>query len=514
MLRGVVGSFLDSLTEREFDAPLLAVLPAQGFTDIHFIHGGFEFGKDVIAKRTDANGTIRQYSIQSKAGDIGQGDWRSIRPQLEECEYNTRAHPNFDEDLPRVAVLVTTGRLKGSAAVDAQEFRKACEKRGLADFEVWDRYTLLDWLCLDPSLGLTEIGVQDELVALLTSIARRTLTEPNLERHSRQWLAGDDDRHRLARASIETSLICTELVAVRRLDLAALTALHLYRAAWVPPSADAGPATVSDASLRLFASYATELLDQATPLLSSPKHLADTVMDAGFVITYPATCCRLAEVFGLLALLGEPDVSARAADAVATLASDHPGTARPPSDQFAASLVPLVVVLARQDRQAAVQFMRKVSIWLLDRHDADKNGLGLGSLDENEETQFERLVGGATSITTLELRNSSYLASVALDALWVIGAQDLYDALLENLSALRIVASATAADERFARWKRGGGNVFPRTRVDYPRWTDRAGQTPTAHTSAELEALLLGAVCRSRHYPGAMAALTRISSDG
>ena len=300
---------------------------------------------------------------------------RAIRSKLEECEYNTRAHPNFDEDLPRVAVLVTTGRLKGSAAVDAQEFRKACEKRGLADLEVWDRSTLLDWLCLDPSLGLTEIRVQDDLVALLTSVARRTVTEPSLERHSRQWLTGDDNRHRLARASIETSLICTELVTVRRLDLAALTALHLYRAAWVPLSAEAGSATVSNASLRLFVSYATQLLDQTVPLLSNPKHLADTVMDAGYVITYPATCSRLAEVFALLALLSESGVSARAANAVATLASDHPGTARPPSDHFAASLVPLVVVLVRHDREAAVQFMRKVSIWLLDRHDADKNEL-------------------------------------------------------------------------------------------------------------------------------------------
>jgi hypothetical protein len=213
-------------------------------------------------------------------------------------------------------------------------------------------------------------------------------------------------------------------------------------------------------------------------------------------------------------LLSEPDVSARAADAVATLASDHPGTARPPSDQFAASLVPLVVVLARRDREAAVQFMRKVSMWLLDRHDPDKDGLGLGSLDENEETQFERLVGGATSITVLELRNSSYMASVVLDALWVIGAKELYEALLENLSALRIVASATVADERYARWKRGGANVFPRPRIEYPGWADRAGQTPMALASTALEAVVLGAVCRSRHYAEAMAVLTGIAGDG
>ena len=179
MLRAVVTTFLESLTEREFDAPLLALLSSQGFTDIHFIHGGFEFGKDVIAKRHDADGqTLRQYSIQSKSGDLGQSDWRAVRPQLEECEYNTRAHPSFDAELPRVAVLVTTGILKGGAPVDAQEFKAACANRGLADFEVWDRNTLVDWLCQDPSLGLADLSVQDDLVALLGSIARLQVTEP------------------------------------------------------------------------------------------------------------------------------------------------------------------------------------------------------------------------------------------------------------------------------------------------------------------------------------------------
>jgi hypothetical protein len=41
------------VTQREFDAPLLAVLSSQGYYDLHFIHGAFEFGKDLIAKGHD-----------------------------------------------------------------------------------------------------------------------------------------------------------------------------------------------------------------------------------------------------------------------------------------------------------------------------------------------------------------------------------------------------------------------------------------------------------------------------
>jgi hypothetical protein len=171
VLRDVVGTFLDTLTEREFDGPLLALLSARGFRDVHFIHGAFEFGKDVLAKKVDhAKGEVRQYVIQSKAGDIGQPEWRAVRPQLEECEYNTIGHPSFDANLPRVAVLVTTGRLKGSAPADVTEYRNSVEARGLADLEIWDKSDLVDWICDEPTLGIAGETVQVDLLSLMTSV--------------------------------------------------------------------------------------------------------------------------------------------------------------------------------------------------------------------------------------------------------------------------------------------------------------------------------------------------------
>ncbi len=53
MLDDVIGNYIDSLTEREFDAPFEALLRLHGFNDIHFLHGCFEFGKDFIAKRAE-----------------------------------------------------------------------------------------------------------------------------------------------------------------------------------------------------------------------------------------------------------------------------------------------------------------------------------------------------------------------------------------------------------------------------------------------------------------------------
>ncbi len=50
MLTDAIASYVNSLNEREFDAPFMALLRLQGFMDIHFLHGSFEFGKDFIAK--------------------------------------------------------------------------------------------------------------------------------------------------------------------------------------------------------------------------------------------------------------------------------------------------------------------------------------------------------------------------------------------------------------------------------------------------------------------------------
>src|SRR5439155_15443016 len=107
MLNDVVESYLDSVEEREFDAPFIALLRALGYRDIHFLHGPFEFGKDFIAKG-ERDAVTCQFAFQTKAGNLNQSSWREARLQVYELRMNSRAHPAFDPDLPRVAVLVTS----------------------------------------------------------------------------------------------------------------------------------------------------------------------------------------------------------------------------------------------------------------------------------------------------------------------------------------------------------------------------------------------------------------------
>lgn len=497
MLRDLVGTFLETLSERDFDAPLLALLANKGYYDIHFVHGGFEFGKDVIAKRRTDSGTEIQYAIQSKAGDITQAGWREVRPQLEEAEYNTRAHPGFSSALPRVAVLLLTGRLKGAAAVDAQEFREAAQKKGLADFEVWDKTDLITWMCQDPTVGLLASPSSGQLSKLIAQVETREISEPIIERYARAWLPGGSVE--LPRAAIEAAVIVSTLRSTSRLDLAVLATLALYRAASTS-DLELGP-PIKLAAERAFVGAGRELLVQLESHLEDPREIVWATTDALGLVTYSVAGCRLTEILALLSLQDDDESFViRARDAVLKFVTVHPGVLRPPSDQFAIGVVPIAIVLSNVSLDAARDYLATVARWLVDSYDSSLSGLGLGSLDEDEVSAIERLLGGPLEVVSLERRQSSYLACLVLDLCLLIGATELYSAVLDNLDAVRVVPSMTAADERTAHWRRGGGTVVPVPRVDYGGPGTEAAHHRWPSPASTREVLLLQAACRSRHY--------------
>ena len=332
MLRDVLRSYLNTLTEREFDALLLAMLDREGFFNVAFIHGQFEFGKDFIAQRRDDQGTIVQYSIQSKAGNIDLAKWRSVRPQLEEAEYNVLSHPNFDESAPRVAVLATTGRLTGAAPADSQQFRSTIESRGLADFEVWDQDRFLSWLERDPSPAIAG-QTQTAILEIVSQISAHTLRESDLEKHTRSWFAGTSINEVMAsvrRGAIEAAIIANLLRLEARLDLAAEVGLCLFRATCTvrlkatSSQHEVIAEAVASSSLRLFGTYVNALYGQVQPHLAEPRYLADATGSPMGIVTYPATLGRLAELFAVASILGDGKLAINglsdlASDAVAIL---------------------------------------------------------------------------------------------------------------------------------------------------------------------------------------------------
>lgn len=90
-----VAAFLEVVPERAFDEPLMALLRAEGFSEIRLMHGASEFGKDVIAKRDG-----KQWAFQSKAGNVKLADWRQLTGQLDKLRTNNYSGPEFDASLP------------------------------------------------------------------------------------------------------------------------------------------------------------------------------------------------------------------------------------------------------------------------------------------------------------------------------------------------------------------------------------------------------------------------------
>jgi hypothetical protein len=243
MLADVLGNFLDAVEEREFDAPLMELLRARGFHDIHFVHGPFEFGKDVIAKLDDT-GRVEQWAFQSKAGDINLGEWNRLRGQLESLRINPIAHPSFDSHAQRRPVLVTTGRLVGGAAPDGQQWAEYLRGRGEVPVEIWDRERLIEYLSPEIAIAGTTPA---SLLAFIGRIGGEIVDDRELERFSREWLDGSVEK--LAADGFQATLIANRFAATERLDLACMTALCLLRAVWAKNHGDPTAQTLSAANV-------------------------------------------------------------------------------------------------------------------------------------------------------------------------------------------------------------------------------------------------------------------------
>ena len=458
MLADVLGAYLETLTEREFDAPLMAILRSSGFRDIHFLHGSFEFGKDFIAKRSGSD-KITQYSIQSKAGDISLGDWRQVRVQIDEMRTNNLAHPNFDTALPRRTVFLTTDRLIGGAPLSAQEYSSHLEHVGEENFEVWDRDTIIEMIGLDPELGLAGV-LADPLLRLVGEISANEVSLPILENYSRSWL--EPGAATPWHAAIVAAVLTNRLRRGRRLDLACLTSLLLLRAAtWHAHGSEdsAGLDELIDVAGRMFAEYAEELwILSGQEALEPDKVLGDRTELANWVV-YPVRSLRIAEILSLLALRARreaPKSAEQIEEYVTEFVRCQPGVAHPISDNWAVSLLPVGLVLGNRDMDLFESWVTEVGRWVADYYD---DGEGLAALDASPEVEIEYLVGGPLEHVVLQPRNSSLVAAALLDLVSVFERGDLFDILRNEFLAVNASPEVIEVPDTKDQYVRDGSSV-------------------------------------------------------
>lgn len=508
LLDDAIDAFLEHIGERAFDEPLLAMLRAEGFERVRLTHGSTEFGKDVIAQRDG-----EQWAWQSKAGDIGQ-NFRDIAGQLDELRLSNIAHPDFDLTLPRRAVLVTTGRLKGNGIISMREYNERVAARGEIELEHWDRDILIGKLAGSPD-AILRGSVEAQLLGLLGAIDAADIAMDDLDFFSQRWESWEPKR--LAGLGIvECALLCDRLHASDRLDLACHLALCALRASKAATFAAADPAAA--AAGKIFEQYARMLWHACDNRLLDELTLVQCD-GPGAWISYPVRCIRLAELVSLLALRAaeaEPTLTATIAAWLAKFVEAQPGAARPVGDRYAVSLVPLVLTLhSAAHVEAVTHLLQRATVWLCDRYETDALGLAGHAASAREEV--ERIFGAALESVELSRRRSSHIASVILDLSAILGYPRLYADAHNDILAVNAypIALSCRGVDRYLRTGRSN-------RWDYnPDYADELGEHPAAphldvadrvaglNRRDAWDLLAVSSALRDRHFPEAITVLAR-----
>jgi hypothetical protein len=526
MIADVIGNYLDNIEEREFDAPFMALLRAMGFHDIHFLHGAFEFGKDFIAKRTEA-GTTSQYAFQTKAGNLNLSAWHECRGQLDLLRTNSLAHPAFDLNMPRQAVFVTTGRLVGGAPLAAQEYSAHLDQLREIGFSTWDRETLIEKMSNTPEAGLAGTS-SGALLSLIGKIDEDAVQDFELEQFSRRWFAENSDGG-LARGGLEAAIIANRLRRQNRLDLASYVGLCLVRATWIrghgtePPREDLIRA--SDTGRKLFRQYANDLFARCDENLLDPgKFIQDHGEPSAFV-TYPVRCMRVIEVLGLLGLLEREREIARSDEIAAFLVNfceANPGSGHPVSDHWAVSLIAPVLLLWKTGHQDAVRaLLTNVTKWIGDRYESDRPGLADARATQDKEIEY--LLGSMFDPADLRRRLDSYTATIVLDLAAVLEISDIYELARNDFLAVRAMPSVLEVVDTAGQYLIDAGDLRFEPNMPYKdKWEPQDGWKVAPHhlrgpASLYLERvgrlwdqLAVVSVLRDRHF---VASLRRIAVD-
>ena len=489
MLESAIVAYVEALTERELDLPLRALLRAEGFTDLELVHGVTEYGRDFIGK-SDRDGVLRQFSLQSKAGDLSLCDWRKVREQLEDIRTVPLRHPMFDAELPGTIVLVTTGALSAQAREAADGYANTLPEPWR--FELWTRGRLVELLGRHLEAALAE-RARGPLLSLLGAIDNGDLELRALETHSRRWIPAPGDPVAVADL-LEAALLAARARAADRLDLACGFALGAIRAQLVAYSDEnplsEGAAAQVKAAGEFFALYAEALWERCDDALLTPEAMVNTHPEFGFWVTYAVRSTRLAELLGLLGLWrtrqGE-DVDELASWLARFLAS-QPGAAHPVSDRHALSLAPPGLLLA--DRPAVLtDWLRETVRWTADRYDGAS--LGLASVEATPEVEVDYLLGDLEHVEHPE-RRESLIAGLVLDLASTLELEAVYEDARHEFQAVHAAPDVRHPPGGRDAWLRDGDGLRQEINAAYTeRYGDRGGWATAPHHDAQPEPWVL-----------------------
>ncbi len=202
MIEKLLENWLDSASERSYQAVFVQMLSAQGYRVVHSTrHTAMEFGKDVLAVSPDGQGCAYQLK-GTPGGRLGLREFRSdIQDQLVQLMSMAIVFPGFPEG-PHKSFLVNNGYFQEEVQRSADDLNRMpypskltliargdllswCKEFGTALWpsELRDTRALLELFLSDPSDILpTEKLSQLLLQILAIDPSEKSPTKPEFER--------------------------------------------------------------------------------------------------------------------------------------------------------------------------------------------------------------------------------------------------------------------------------------------------------------------------------------------
>lgn len=517
MLENVIGNYLDNIEEREFDEPFMALLRAEGFRDIHFLHGAFEFGKDFIAKKEE-DGIIYQYAFQTKAGNINLTAWNQCRGQIDLLRTNALSHASFNKTFPRRAIFVTTGRLVGGAPAASQEYEKHLSELGELGFDTWDREKLIEMIRDSPEISLTD-PTDGGLLKILGAIKTFEINEFELERFSRRWTKQNASQLPIWKAAIEVAVIANQLRQHHRLDLACYISLCLIRGVWSinhgKEPIDNESEFVANLGRSLFKFYGTSLFVRCTKLSLEPVAFLYQHEELTAFVNYPVRCLRVIEILGLLGLLDIEDKEVKTnevAEYLIRFFENQPGAVHPISDRWAVSIIPPILLLAATDNKEKItSILENLIRWICDRYDG--NSFGVAGMNASVEEEVNYLLGSPFEHVELNRRSESYLSTVVLDLLAMLEMGETYNLARNDFLAVNALPCVVEAQDSEGQYVLDATDIAYEPNTPYENeWNLTEGWKVAPHHKRSPESyylarigrkwdhLAISSVLRDRHF--------------
>lgn len=479
MLRNVLADYLNSISERDFDLPFLSLLPEMGFYDVHFTHGREEFGKDFIAKRLD-DGIEMQYAFQTKAGDIGQGDWRDIKQQIFEASTNTLIHPNYNLSIPLKVFLVTTGKLKGTAPVDFQDFKRYMEGHHQnLTIDFWGKEQLIDKLekyGLSGVYNATAKGLINygNFYSFYGKSLQEYISDREIALYTEQWI--DETLTRSQR--IRLAVIEGEILANQCLNKGFLyEAIHIYLGVGRAILFELQVTQPADQPLldlyqqvetRIFDYSKQYFIDFHQQWLAANKDLVGAIQGNSLMMGYLVQCSRVLEVIGFLYFLArtrEASLQQEIKDFLLEFVATEPGCTHIAGDYYAVSLIlPALVLIDCNANQQVKDFLHQCVKWIGDRYE---QGVGLASVEADEQTEINTLLGYSFDFLDIQPNPSSLAATALSDLAAFFGDTKFYEDVVNDIMAVNIAPAYWQPPDTREIYRIDGDNVINFANIKY-----------------------------------------------